>query len=108
VGPGRGDRGRAPLRLKAIWEFRYPPEVLAEGMDVVEAIWDDMRSYAGYLSHVIVEDVEDPGHILVVSEWTSSEDADRVRDEYAENPNRVRADELVSEPRRRIVAKRVA
>ena len=96
------------MTVLSIWEFRYPAEAIVEGKHVVEAIWDDMRAYGGYLSHVIVEDVEDPGHIVVVSEWTSREDADRVRDEYAENPNRVRADELVAEPRRRIVARRLA
>jgi heme-degrading monooxygenase HmoA len=81
--------------------------VAAEGREVTEAIWHDMPQFGGYLSHMLVEDMDDPGHLLVISEWESREAADRVREEYAGHENARRADSLVSEPRRRIVAQAV-
>ena len=96
------------MTVFSIWEFRYPPDALSEGTDVAQAIWRDMQAYDGYIRHVIVEDVDDAGHLVVVSEWRSREDADRVLAEYADSPNRRRADELVAEPRRRIVGQPLA
>jgi hypothetical protein len=47
--------------------------------------------------------VDEPGHFVVVSHWSSREAADLVRDQYASNPNAIRANALVMEPRRRFV-----
>lgn len=91
------------MAVFAIWEFHYPAEAVAEGRGVTEAIWTDMLSYDGYVRHVIIEDLDDPGHLFVLSEWKSRADADRVRAEYRVHPNAQRADELVARPRGRTV-----
>lgn len=90
--------------VHVVWEFRFPPAALAEGEQVVHAIWRDMTRFDGYVDHEVVRDVDDPGHLVVLSRWTSREHADRIRDEYAGHPNAVLADSLVSQPRRRVVA----
>jgi quinol monooxygenase YgiN len=90
------------VSVYSIWESRYPPERRDEGLAVTRAIWADMPEFEGWLDHEIVEDLDDPGHLFVISRW-QSHDAANAAMSYASHPNARRADELVSEPRRRIV-----
>ena len=92
------------MAVCSIWEFRFPHETADEGFQVAQAIWQDMPHFDGYLNHRFLRDLDDPGHLLVVSRWRDRERADKVRDEYAGHPNARRADSLVTEPRRRFVA----
>jgi quinol monooxygenase YgiN len=94
------------MPIYSIWESRFPAPAAADGLAVTEAIWADMPAYDGYLEHVILVDEDDPGHLLVVSRWSSREHADAVLREYSPHPNARAADRLVSEPRRRFVANR--
>jgi len=90
--------------IDAIWESRFPAPLAAEGRAVTEAIWRDMPCFAGYLGHELLVDIDDPGHLLVVSQWTSREHPDKTLRRYAEHPNAGAANNLVAEPRRRILA----
>ena len=90
------------MSVYSIWESRYPPERRQEGLAVTRAIWADMPEFEGWLDHEIVEDLDDPGHLFVISRW-QSRDAANAAMSYASHPNATRADELVSEPRRRTV-----
>jgi quinol monooxygenase YgiN len=95
------------MSVFSIWEARFPSDQAAEGRRVLGAIWADMPQFDGYLRHEIVEDVDAPGHLVVISEWESRAAADKSLQEYAGHENAVRADSLVVEPRRRIVARRL-
>jgi quinol monooxygenase YgiN len=88
------------MSVYSIWESRFPPAVVDEGVRVTQAIWQDMRSFNGYVEHELVQDLDQPGHLIVISRWASSEAADAALS-YASHPNAQRANELVSEPRRR-------
>ncbi|MFI5695854.1 putative quinol monooxygenase [Kribbella sp. NPDC051586] len=88
----------------SIWESRFPPEAAERGRTITKAIWQDMLGFDGYLRHELLVDADDPGHLLVVSQWTSQAPADAALRAYAGHPNAVAANELVTEPRRRIVA----
>jgi len=66
-----------------------------------------MTGFDGYVSHELIEDLDDPGHLLVVSAWTSRERADATLREYASHPNVWRANESVSRPRTRFVGQGV-
>ena len=94
------------MPIYAIWESRFPAPRAATGRAVTEAIWRDMTSFEGYRNHELLVDVDDPGHLLVVSEWVSREDADESLRLYAEHPNARAANDLVAAPRRRILAAR--
>jgi quinol monooxygenase YgiN len=94
--------------IYSIWESRFPVGRAAEGRAVTEAIWRDMPGFEGYLSHELLVDSDDPGHLLVVSQWASREHADESLRRYATNPNARAANDLVTEPRRRIVATRAS
>lgn len=95
------------MAVYSIWESYFPPEAATEGRVVTERIWADMRGCEGYLEHELVADLDDPGHLLVVSRWRSRQDADQVLDDYAHHPNALDANRLVGRPRRRFVAVRL-
>ena len=90
------------MSVYSIWESRFPPETAEEGVKVTKGIWRDMLSFDGYLGHELVQDLDEPGHLIVVSRWASREHADAAMS-YASHSNAKRADNLVSQPRRRTV-----
>lgn len=92
------------MAIYSIWESYFSPGSTDEGRRVTQAIWQDMQRFEGYLEHELVEDIDDPGHLLVISRWTTRERADAVLHEYATHPNALRANRLVTTSRRRIVA----
>jgi heme-degrading monooxygenase HmoA len=91
------------MSVYSIWESRFPADAAEEGIRVTKAIWSDMTCFDGYVEHELVQDVDQPGHLFVVSRWTSREAADAAMS-YRSHPNARRVNELVSEPRRRTVA----
>jgi len=95
------------MSIYAVWEFRFPAETAQEGLGVAEDIWRDMFGFEGYLGHELVRDLDDPGHLLVVSRWTTRQRADDSFVEYAGHPNARRAEHLVREPRGRFVGEAV-
>lgn len=94
------------MSIYVIWESRFPADAASEGRAVTEAIWRDMPGYDGYLGHELLIDADAPGHLLVISQWTTREHADVSLRDYATHPNARAANHLVTEPRRRIVATR--
>jgi heme-degrading monooxygenase HmoA len=90
------------MSVYSIWESRFPTETAEEGTSVTKAIWQDMLSFDGYLAHELLQDLDQPGHLIVISRWASREAADAAMS-YASHPNAKRADQLVSRPRRRTV-----
>lgn len=95
------------MPVYSVWESHFPAAAAREGKAATEAIWRDMVDFDGYISHELVEDLDDPGHLLVVSRWSSRERADAVLREYAPHPNARRANELVSQPRERFLGRAV-
>ena len=89
-----------------IWESRFPARSARQGIEATRAIWRDMRSFDGYLDHELIEDLDQPGHLILVARWTSREAADAALS-YSSHPNVKRVEQLVSEPRRRTVGARV-
>jgi heme-degrading monooxygenase HmoA len=90
------------MSVYAIWESRFPADTADDGIRVTQAIWSDMLSFDGYVEHELIQDLDQPGHLFVVSRWASREAADAAMS-YAAHPNARRAEQLVSEPRRRTV-----
>jgi quinol monooxygenase YgiN len=91
------------MPVYAVWESQFPAEQAQPGRAVTEAIWRDMTHFDGYVSHELIEDLDDPGHLLVVSQWTTRGRADESLREYATHPNARRANDLVCRPRTRFV-----
>jgi quinol monooxygenase YgiN len=95
--------GGTPMPVRSVWESRFAPAEAQQGRAITEAIWRDMTEFDGYVAHELIEDLDDPGHLLVISHWASRHDADEVLREYADHPNARLADELASRPRTRFV-----
>ncbi|HEX3841255.1 MAG TPA: antibiotic biosynthesis monooxygenase [Acidimicrobiales bacterium] len=95
------------MAVYSIWESHFQPEVAKEGREVTKEIWVDMVGYDGYLSHQLLQDLDDPGHLFVISRWESRERADDVLRDYADSSNATTANRLVSQPRRRVVARQL-
>ncbi len=91
------------MSVYAVWDSHFPPEASDQGRELTEAIWRDMLEFDGYESHQLIEDLDDPGHLLVVGGWASREHADAALREYRDHPNAIRVKELVSRPRERFV-----
>jgi quinol monooxygenase YgiN len=91
------------MRFYSVWESHFAPQKKNEGREITEAIWRDMTHFDGYLTHELIEDVDDPGHLLVVSQWTNRRGPDEALRVYANHPNARRVNELVSRPRTRFV-----
>ena len=90
------------MSVYSIWESRFPAQTAEEGIRVTMAIWQDMLSFDGYLGHELIQDLDEAGHLIVISRWASRAAADAAIS-YASHPNAKRADQLVSQPRRRTV-----
>ena len=91
------------MSVYSIWESRFPAESVQEGINLTKAIWQDMLACAGYVGHELVEDLDEPGHLIVISRWASREAADAALS-YRSHPTARRADALVSRPRTRTLA----
>jgi quinol monooxygenase YgiN len=90
--------------VTVMWDMRVRPDAKDEAQTIIKRIWSDMRTlFQGYISHRLFMDADQPGHFIVVSDWASRADADRVRDEYANSEPVARLQPLLSEPRRRLV-----
>jgi quinol monooxygenase YgiN len=89
------------MPVYSVWESHFPSEHADEGRAITGAIWRDMPRFDGYVSHELIEDLDDPGHLLVVSQWTTREHADESLSQYAAHANARRVNELVSRPRTR-------
>jgi hypothetical protein len=62
-----------------------------------------MKRFKGYLSHQLFVDQDAVGHLLVVSQWQRREEADRVREQYAETETVRQLTPLLARPRGRWV-----
>lgn len=91
------------MPVYSVWESYFPPEATQQGREVTETIWRDMQQLDGYVAHELIEDLDDPGHLLVVGQWTTRQRADEVVRQYAGHPAARRANDLVSRPRTRFV-----
>ena len=92
------------MSVYSIWESAFPADRRQEGTEVTQRIWADMRAFDGYVAHEIVEDLDRPGHLFVVSRWENREAADAAMS-YRSSPTAQRADALASGPRRRTVGR---
>ena|SRR5438477_10242083 len=95
------------MNVTVLWESRFPAASAEGGLEVTRKIWQDMRQFLGYVDHEIVRDLDDPGHVLVISHWTSREALETVKNRYGHHPNVVLANRLVAEPRRRWIGMHV-
>ena len=89
--------------VTVVWETRLKAGAEDEGLRLTRQIWAEMTQEAGYLSHTLLVDEDTPGHLLVVSKWSSRQIADALRDTYARAEPVLRLVPLLERPRNRWV-----
>jgi len=95
------------MNVTVVWETRFGPASAEGGLEVTRRIWQDMRQCPGYVDHEIVRDLDDAGHVLVISHWASREAVETVKKRYSGHPNILLANQLAPEPRRRWIGMQV-
>ncbi len=86
------------MSVKSVFEFKFPAPSREEGISLAEAIGNDMPPLDGYLDHEVIQDVTDPGHLMVNTRWSSRQQADAVLSAYINDAKIKRATELLSGP----------
>lgn len=85
------------MSVRSIFEFRFAEAGSEEGLRLAMAVGNDMVALAGYLDHEVIQDVGDPGHLMVNTRWVSQEHADAVLGIYRNDPKIKRITELLPE-----------
>lgn len=94
--------------VTVVWDTRIRTGAEQTGRDLVRRIWTDMKGFSGYVSHRLLQDEDDAGHLLIVSQWTDRESADRTLKAYADaEPVRLLTP-LLAAPRQRFVLDELA
>lgn len=83
------------MPVKSLFEFKFPASARAEGVALASAIGQDMPPLAGYQGHEVIQDVTDPGHVMVNTQWASQAEANVVLTAYQHDPKIARATELL-------------
>ncbi len=83
------------MNVKSLFEFKFSAATREEGVGIAKGIGADMPSKEGYISHEVIQDVTDPGHVMVNTLWNSSEQAQSVLTVYNNDAKIKRATELL-------------
>ena len=83
------------MRVRSTFEFKFPEPARAEGLQLATAIGGDMVSLKGYLDHEVIQDVADPGHLMVNTLWQSREHAAAVLADYRNDAKIKRVAEML-------------
>ena len=83
------------MTAKSMFDFKFAADTREEGLKLAEAIGNDMLPLPGYLDHEVIQDVADPGHLMVNTHWSSQEHAHAVLASYRHDAKVKRAEELI-------------
>ncbi len=86
------------MSVKSMFEFKFPASSHEEGLNLAQSIGNDMPPLDGYLGHEVIQDVDDPGHLMVSTHWSSREKANTVLAKYVKDAKIERATQLQSGP----------
>lgn len=60
------------MSVTTLFDLRFLPEALDEGLGVLRRILADTRAFDGNEAVAVVQDEDDPTHVIVVGTWASS------------------------------------
>jgi len=88
-----------------VWHSLFKEDAQQEGLVLTRQIWQDMRTFDGYIGHEIYIDQENPCYIIQVGHWQTRADADNVREKYKDSPVIAKLTPLLAKPRERFITK---
>ena len=83
------------MAVKSIFDFRFPAAAQQEGLKLCLEVGHDMVPHEGYLDHEVIQDVNDPGHLMVNTLWESQAAATANLSKYRHDEKIGRATELM-------------
>ena len=83
------------MAVKSIFDFRFPAAAQQEGLQLCLEVGHDMVRLKGYLEHEVIQDVEDPCHLMVNTLWGSQEASATNLASYRHDEKISRATELM-------------
>ena len=83
------------MTVKSVFDFKFSAATREEGIKLAKAIGNDMPPLSGYLDHEVIQDVADPGHLMVNTHWSSQQHAQAVLTAYNNDAKIKRAHELI-------------
>lgn len=83
------------MSVKSMFEFRFPEAAREEGLRLATAVGNDMVPLEGYLDHEVIQDLSDPGHLMVNTRWATRTHANAVLAGYKNDPKIKRITELL-------------
>lgn len=87
--------------ITVVWDTWLKAGEEEQGLELTRRIWQDMRSFEGYVSHQLLYDVDAPSHVIALGVWRSREDADRIREIYKDSDVIAQLLPLLLRPRER-------
>jgi heme oxygenase (mycobilin-producing) len=57
----------------AILDLRFNPETLDQAREVINQVLTETRAFDGCLGVTVIEDKDDPAHLVAIEEWESLE-----------------------------------
>jgi quinol monooxygenase YgiN len=94
--------------VTVVWDMRVRTEAEQTGRQLIGRIWTDMKGFSGYVSHRLLQDEDDGGHFIVVSQWTDRDSADKTRVLYANAEPVQLLTPILAAPRQRFVLDELA
>lgn len=85
------------MSVASIFEFRFSSDAAKEGLSVARSIGADMRTTDGYIGHDVVQDIADPGHVIVMTRWSQQSEGEATLGRYMHDPKVARASELMGD-----------
>lgn len=89
------------MSITVVWDTWFRPGTEAEGLRLTRQVWSDMRRFEGFLSHQLLIDQNEPGHIIALARWRRLADADAVREKYKDSETIRQLTPLLARPRDR-------
>ena len=86
------------MNVKSLFDFKFSTSAREEGLRLAVSIGGDMPSKEGYLSHEVIQDLSDPGHVMVNTLWNNREQAEAVLTVYNNDPKVTQATKLLGAP----------
>lgn len=83
------------MAVKSMFDFKFSAATADEGVKLAQTIGNDMRPLDGYLDHEVIQDVADPGHVMVNTRWASREQAQAVLGSYRKDEKIKKAEGLI-------------
>ena len=83
------------VSVKSVFDFKFPASAREEGLRIAKAIGNDMPTKDGYLDHEVIQDFEDPGHLVVATRWNSLAQANAVLAHYKDDVKVEQATKLI-------------